>query len=85
MQTRRAHQASLQQLRSTRRPVLCCVVWDRWIKQYQQEGYQLQPVPIIQEYLRTSLQRVNDDDMWQLSLKVRDYLYMAQYPSWWSG
>lgn len=41
-----------------------------WIKQYQQQEYQLVPVPSVQHYFDTHLQMILDDTLWDLSLQV---------------
>jgi len=42
----------------------------RWIKQYQQEGYHLQPVQIIQEYFQKNLRVEDPETLWKRSCEV---------------
>ncbi len=49
----------------------------RWIKQYQQQAYQLQPVPDFQDYLRKILEQpVDVKELWNLSLQVLHYSFL---------
>jgi len=42
----------------------------RWIKQYQQEGYQLIAVPCIQDYFKTNLVIIDAEKLWKMSKDV---------------
>lgn len=42
----------------------------RWIKQYQQEGYQLAPVPVVQDYFKSKLRIVDPETLWKKSVEV---------------
>ena len=42
----------------------------RWIKQYQQEGYQLEQVPVIQMYFAKHLRVVDPETLWKMSKEV---------------
>jgi len=42
----------------------------RWIKQYQQEGYQLLSVPVIQDYFKNNLKIVDAEKLWKMSRDV---------------
>jgi len=49
----------------------------RWIKQYQQEGYQLEPVDIIQLWFRKMFRIVDADTLYKMSKEVEETMVDA--------
>lgn len=41
-----------------------------WIKQFQQEEYQFDPVPVIHQYFEQKMCMYDEEFLWKLSLQV---------------